>query len=85
MAGMIQRSFDSPEEVRPFEEGSGQLELINLDGVPVGRATFKPGWQWSKHVKPIAGRRANQDGHGHWASPFRAGLDTGAQLLGRTG
>ena len=63
MAGMIQRSFDSPEEVRPFEEGSGQLELINLDGAPVGRATFQPGWQWSKHVKPIAGTDSCQAAH----------------------
>ncbi len=63
MAGMIQRSFGSPEEVRPFEEDSGQLELINLDGAPVGRATFQAGWQWSKHVKPIAGTDSCQAAH----------------------
>src|SRR5258708_5110093 len=55
MARLIQKSFDSPEEVRPFEQGSGKLELVNLDSGPVGRAPFEPGWQWSKHVKPIAG------------------------------
>ena len=43
MSGIIKKSFDSPEEVRPFEEGSGQLELVNLDSGPVGRATFHPG------------------------------------------
>jgi mannose-6-phosphate isomerase-like protein (cupin superfamily) len=25
-----------------------------MEGGPIGRATFQPGWQWSKHVKPIA-------------------------------
>ncbi len=55
MAGMIKKSFDSPEEVRPFEQGSGKLELVNLDGGPVGRATFEPGWRWSEHVGPGLG------------------------------
>ena len=45
MAGLIRMSLDAPEEVRPFEGDSGQLELVNLDAGPVGRATFKPGWQ----------------------------------------
>ena len=63
MAGMIQMSFDTPEEVRPFEQNSGRLELVNLAGGPVGRATFEPGWQWSKHVKPIAGTDSCQAAH----------------------
>ena len=54
MPGLIRKSLDSPEEVRKFEAGSGQLELVNLDAGPVGRATFQPGWRWSQHVRPIA-------------------------------
>ena len=54
MARMVRMSLDSPEETRPFEAGAGKLELVNLEGGGVGRATFEPGWQWSKHVKPIA-------------------------------
>jgi|SRR5882757_491303 hypothetical protein len=54
MSGLIRKSFDSPEETRPFEAGTGHLDLVNLDAGPVGRAVFQPGWQWSKHVKPIA-------------------------------
>ena len=54
MAGLIRTSLDSPEEVRPFEDGKGKLELVNLAAGPVGRATFEPGWKWSTHVKPIA-------------------------------
>jgi quercetin dioxygenase-like cupin family protein len=54
MSGLIRMNFDSPEETRPFEQGAGRLDLVNLDQGPVGRAVFEPGWQWSKHIKPIA-------------------------------
>jgi mannose-6-phosphate isomerase-like protein (cupin superfamily) len=54
MPSLIRKSFDSPEEVRPFEGDSGELALVNLDEGPVGRATFLPGWRWSENVKPIA-------------------------------
>ena len=63
MSGLIRNSLDSPEEVRKFEGDSGQLELVNLDAGPVGRATFKPGWKWSEHVKPIAGTDSCQAAH----------------------
>jgi quercetin dioxygenase-like cupin family protein len=63
MAGLIRKSLDSPEETRPFEDGKGKLELVNLEGGGVGRATFEPGWQWSKHVKPIAGTDSCQAAH----------------------
>ena len=46
------KNFGKPDEVRTFEKG--RAEILNLaDGV-VGRLTLEPGWQWSKHVKPIA-------------------------------
>jgi quercetin dioxygenase-like cupin family protein len=54
MAGLVRKSLDAPEEIRPFEENMGRVELVNLDAGPVGRATFEPGWRWSRHVKPIA-------------------------------
>src|SRR5438046_10462388 len=63
MGRMVKKSLDAPEETRPFEDGKGKLELVNLDGGPVGRATFQPGWQWSKHVKPIAGTDSCQAAH----------------------
>jgi mannose-6-phosphate isomerase-like protein (cupin superfamily) len=47
-------SLDSPEEVRQFPDGSGRLELVNVKGGAVGRATFLPGWRWSEHIKPVA-------------------------------
>ena len=63
MAGLIRRSFDSPDETRPFEQDMGKVELVNAEGGGVGRGTFMPGWQWSKHVKPIAGTDSCQAAH----------------------
>jgi hypothetical protein len=63
MPGLTRKSFDTPDETRPFEDGMGQLEVINAEGGVVGRATFQPGWQWSKHIKPIAGTESCQAAH----------------------
>ena len=63
MTGLRRMSLDKPEEVRPFEDGAGQVELVNLAEGAVGRATFRPGWQWSRHVKPIAGTDSCQASH----------------------
>ena len=54
MAGLVRKSLDSPEETRPFEGNTGQLQLVNVESGAVGRGTFQPGWKWSEHVKPIA-------------------------------
>jgi quercetin dioxygenase-like cupin family protein len=63
MSDLIRMSLESPEEVRKFAADSGQLELVNLDAGPVGRATFSPGWRWSEHVKPIAGTDSCEAAH----------------------
>ena len=46
------KNVKTPDETRRFERG--QIELLNIGGGSVGRATFHPGWRWSEHVKPIA-------------------------------
>ncbi len=63
MAALFRKSLDKPDETRQFEEGKGRLELVNLEGGSVGRATFEPGWRWSKHVKPIAKTDSCQAAH----------------------
>ncbi len=63
MTALIRKSLDEPDEVRPFTDNSGRLELVNLDVAPVGRATFQPGWRWSTHVKPIAGTDSCEAAH----------------------
>ena len=59
----IAKSLDRPDETRSFEGDSGKLELVTLGEDVVGRATFKPGWRWSKNVKPIAGTESCQGAH----------------------
>jgi quercetin dioxygenase-like cupin family protein len=69
MSGLIRKSLDDAEEIRPFEGGTGQLQLVNIDRGPVGRATFLPGWRWSEHVKPIAKTDSCQAAHtGYYVS-----------------
>ena len=62
MAATEIKSFDSPDETRPFE-GKGQADVVMVAGRPVGRATFEPGWKWSENVKPIAGTDSCEVSH----------------------
>lgn len=81
MPGLVRKSLDSPEETRPFEDDSGQLELVNTEEGVVGRATFRPGWKWSEHVKPIAGTDSCQAAHlGYFVSGrMRVVMDDGEE------
>ena len=63
MPGLVRKSLDSPEETRPFERGTGYVQLVNLEGGAAGCATFLPGWRWSEHVKPIAKTGSCQAAH----------------------
>jgi uncharacterized cupin superfamily protein len=53
MAAIEIRSFDKPDETRPFE-GKGHVDILTLGGREIGKGTFEPGWRWSQNVKPIA-------------------------------
>ena len=59
---VIVKSLEAPDQTRSAA-GKGQMELVRLDGVIVGRATFAPGWRWSEHVKPTAGTDLCQATH----------------------
>ncbi|TFV86372.1 DUF861 domain-containing protein [Oxalobacteraceae bacterium OM1] len=61
--GLVQKRLSTPDEVRPFRDGMGQLSVYELGGSMLGRAEFKPGWRWSQHVKPIAGTDSCQASH----------------------
>jgi quercetin dioxygenase-like cupin family protein len=82
MPKMIRKSLDSPEESRPFTDGKGKVDLVNLDSGAVGRPTFEPGWRWSSHVKPIAKTESCQAAHlGYYVSGRMAvRMDDGEEL-----
>ena len=50
---LVLRRFEQPDEVRPMEKG--RFELVRIGGMTVGRASYEPGWIWSKHVCPARG------------------------------
>jgi class 3 adenylate cyclase/mannose-6-phosphate isomerase-like protein (cupin superfamily) len=53
MARLQHKRVDHPDEVRPYP--LGQNEIFEMDDFVVGRMVHEPGWQWSQHVRPIAG------------------------------
>lgn len=80
MASMEKKSLDSPDETRPLPKG--KMEVVNLGGVTVGRATFEPGWRWSESVKPIVGTNSCQVAHTWYmiAGRMRVKMDDGTKL-----
>jgi hypothetical protein len=55
------KNLDEPEETRAFN--NGEMKLVTMSGMTVGRAVFQPGWRWSNDVKPIAGTDSCQAPH----------------------
>lgn len=54
--------LNDADEVRKLP--SSQINMMNLtDQISFGMATFKPGWKWSKDIKPIA--RTDSCEHSH--------------------
>lgn len=53
MAGAETKNFSSPDETREFR-GKGSAQFLTVNGRPVSKATFEPGWKWSVNLKPIA-------------------------------
>src|SRR4030095_5530501 len=53
MLDVILKKFDDADEVREFDKG--KFEVVHIGGLTIGRATYQPGWKWSKHVSPSAG------------------------------
>jgi quercetin dioxygenase-like cupin family protein len=63
MTSLQSKRFEAPDEVRPFKEEMGRVELVELAGNMVGHGTFEPGWRWSDHVKPLSGTASCQVEH----------------------
>ena len=47
MSWLIKR-LDDPDETTHFEKG--RLDVVRLGDTVVGRATYEPGWKWSRHA-----------------------------------
>ena len=73
------KSLNTPDEVRTFDKG--KVEIINLGGRTIGRATFQPGWRWSQSVKPVAKTESCEAPHFqyHVSGTLRIKTDDGAE------
>ena len=54
-------NLNEPGEVRTFEKG--RFEVYEIGPMTVGRATYEPGWVWSKHVGAASGESSCQVEH----------------------
>jgi ethanolamine utilization protein EutQ (cupin superfamily) len=63
------KSIDAPDETRKFDKG--HIDLLTIDDLTVGRATFEPGWKWSECVKPIAGTDSCEVNHNGYIASGR--------------
>jgi hypothetical protein len=72
-------NLSRPDEVREFPYG--KVELVNIGGASVGRATFKPGWKWSSSVKPIAKNDSCEAAHFqyHLSGTLHVRMDDGTE------
>ena len=51
MASLERKSFEKPDDVMTMEKG--RVDVMDIGGGRVGRLTLQPGWDWSKHEKPL--------------------------------
>jgi mannose-6-phosphate isomerase-like protein (cupin superfamily) len=50
------KTVSQPDERRTFDKG--QVDLVSLGGLTIGRATLQPGWKWSTCVKPLVNTKS---------------------------
>jgi hypothetical protein len=74
------KSFSQPDEVRTFP--LGKVELINIGGSTIGRATFEPGWRWSTSVKPLVNTKSCEAPHFqyHISGTLKVVMDDGTEF-----
>jgi quercetin dioxygenase-like cupin family protein len=73
------------DELRRFDHG--QLAVVDVAGVTVGRVVFKPGWRWSDHLRPLAGTGSCQVAHVGYilSGRIRIRMDDGSEATAGPG
>jgi mannose-6-phosphate isomerase-like protein (cupin superfamily) len=76
----MKKNFSAPDETRPFN--NGKVDVINLGDVTVARISLRPGWKWSKDLKPIAETSSCQSPHVQYVISGRleVRMDDGSRL-----
>jgi hypothetical protein len=73
------KNIDTPDDKRSFEHGD--LAIVNVTGMTLARAEFRPGWRWSTDVKPMVGTASCQAAHAGviLSGRFRVRMDDGEE------
>jgi quercetin dioxygenase-like cupin family protein len=61
MANIEKKNPNQPEQTLKYEKV--KVEVVTAGGLTFERNTAEPGWQWSKHIKPIAKTESCQKSH----------------------
>ena len=61
MKDVVVRRLDAPEDARHFDQG--RFETVDVGGMTIGRATYRPGWKWSRDVGVALGQKSCQIEH----------------------
>jgi len=80
MAGVVKKSFESPDESRTPDKT--HVAVVDLGSVKAARLTMQPGWRWSECIKPLAGTDSCQIHHEGMlaAGHMRVRHDDGTEL-----
>ena len=52
MQSLQKKRFSKPDKT--ISRPKSRFDTIEMGGISVVRTTYKPGWQWSKDIKPVA-------------------------------
>ena len=74
------KNFEKPDETQT--PPNVRVDIIRMGDVMVQKQTYQPGWQWSKHIKPIAKTNSCQVHHfGVWVQGrMRVRTDDGQEI-----
>ena len=73
-------NFSDPDETKVTPKA--RLQLVVVDGFPLGLRTLEPGWKWSIHMRPLAKTLSCQVRHLGYVVSGRMGflMDDGTEL-----
>lgn len=72
MAGLERKSFATPDEVRTPPKAT--MEMVTLNGRPVAKVAYAPGWRWSVDTAPVVGGDSCQMTHFGYVLSGRGGV-----------
>ena len=55
------KALKKPDETRKFR--NGKLDVVKVGEFTIGRSTLRPGWKWSKAIKPSVKTESCQSHH----------------------